>query len=130
MLLDDVAADLPELTIVVAHPSVPWQDEAISIATHEANAYIDLSGRRPKYFPPQLVRAASTFGRIRDERGDDIDRAPDELGEVAGLRFGDDRVDLARHDRRAGLPCRQGDLPRPERGPRTAGAGRCRFSRP
>jgi predicted TIM-barrel fold metal-dependent hydrolase len=58
MLLDDVAADFPGLTIVMAHPSVPWQDEAISIATHKANVYIDLSGWSPKYFPPQLVRAA------------------------------------------------------------------------
>jgi uncharacterized protein len=59
MLLDDVAADFPELTIVLAHPSVPWQDEAISIATHKANVYIDLSGWSPKYFPEQLVRAAN-----------------------------------------------------------------------
>jgi len=59
MLLDDVAADFPQLTIVMAHPSVPWQDEAISVATHKANAYIDLSGWSPKYFPPQLVRAAN-----------------------------------------------------------------------
>src|SRR5256886_8146756 len=44
-----------------AHPSVPWQDEAISIATHKANVYIDLSGWSPKYFPPQLVRAASSL---------------------------------------------------------------------
>lgn len=57
MLLDDVAADFPDLTVIMAHPSVPWQDEAISIATHKANAYIDLSGWSPKYFPPQLVRA-------------------------------------------------------------------------
>lgn len=59
MLIDDVAADHPELTIVLAHPSVPWQDAAISIATHKANVYIDLSGWSPKYFPPQLVRAAN-----------------------------------------------------------------------
>jgi len=58
MLLDDVAADFPGLTIIMAHPSVPWQDEAISIATHKANVYIDLSGWSPKYFPPQLVHAA------------------------------------------------------------------------
>ena len=58
MLLDDVAADFPGLTIVMAHPSVPWQDEAISIAMHKANVYIDLSGWSPKYFPSQLVRAA------------------------------------------------------------------------
>lgn len=61
MLLDDIAADFPELTIVMAHPSVPWQDEAISIATHKSNVYIDLSGWSPKYFPPQLVRAANTM---------------------------------------------------------------------
>ena len=59
MLLDDVAADFPGLTIIMAHPSVPWQDAAISIATHKANVYIDLSGWSPKYFPPQLVKAAN-----------------------------------------------------------------------
>ncbi|BBG00560.1 MULTISPECIES: 4-hydroxyphenyl-beta-ketoacyl-CoA hydrolase [Pseudonocardia] len=61
MLLDDVAADHPDLTVVLAHPSVPWQDEAISMATHKANIYIDLSGWSPKYFPPQLVRAANSL---------------------------------------------------------------------
>src|SRR5437762_1122372 len=61
MLLDDVAADFPGMTVILAHPSVPWQDEAISIATHKANVYIDLSGWSPKYFPPQLVRAASSL---------------------------------------------------------------------
>jgi predicted TIM-barrel fold metal-dependent hydrolase len=61
MLLDDVAADFPDLTIVMAHPSVPWQDAAIAVAQHKANVYIDLSGWSPKYFPPQLVRAANTL---------------------------------------------------------------------
>lgn len=61
MLLDDVAADFPGLTVIMAHPSVPWQDAAISVATHKANVYIDLSGWSPKYFPPQLVRAANTM---------------------------------------------------------------------
>jgi uncharacterized protein len=61
MLIDDVAADFPGMPVILAHPSVPWQDEAISIATHKANVYIDLSGWSPKYFPPQLVRAASSY---------------------------------------------------------------------
>ena len=61
MLLDDVAADFPGLTIIMAHPSVPWQDAAIAVAQHKANVYIDLSGWSPKYFPPQLVRAANTL---------------------------------------------------------------------
>ncbi|GAB2662582.1 4-hydroxyphenyl-beta-ketoacyl-CoA hydrolase [Gordonia jinhuaensis] len=58
ILLDDVAADFPGLTVILAHPSVPWQAEAISMATHKSNVFIDLSGWRPKYFPPELVKAA------------------------------------------------------------------------
>lgn len=56
LLLDDVAADFPDLQIVMAHPAVPWVDVQISIATHKANVHIDLSGWSPKYFPPQLVK--------------------------------------------------------------------------
>src|SRR5690606_11597497 len=37
MLLDGVAADFGDLQIVMAHPSVPWQDEALSVATHKHN---------------------------------------------------------------------------------------------
>ena len=60
MCLDDVAADFPELQIVLAHPSFPWQDEAISVCLHKANVWIDLSGWSPKYFPPQLVQYANS----------------------------------------------------------------------
>jgi predicted TIM-barrel fold metal-dependent hydrolase len=59
--LDEVAADFPEMPIIMAHPSVPWQDEALSVAVHKPNVYIDLSGWSPKYFPPQLVRYANTL---------------------------------------------------------------------
>ncbi|MGN9786438.1 amidohydrolase family protein [Nonomuraea sp. ZG12] len=61
MLLDDVAVDFPELRIILAHPSFPWQDEALSVATHKPYVYIDLSGWSPKYFPPQLVQYANTL---------------------------------------------------------------------
>jgi predicted TIM-barrel fold metal-dependent hydrolase len=63
MLVDDVAADFPEMPIVLAHPSFPWQDEAISVALHKQQVYIDLSGWSPKYFPPQLVRYANSLLR-------------------------------------------------------------------
>ncbi len=63
--VDDVAADFPDLKIVLAHPSFPWQDEAISIALHKPQVYIDLSGWSPKYFPPQLVHHANTLLRDR-----------------------------------------------------------------
>src|SRR4029079_13591246 len=32
MLLEDVAMAFPDMQIVIAHPSWPWQDEAISLA--------------------------------------------------------------------------------------------------
>ncbi len=59
--LDDVAADFPDLPIVIAHPSFPWQDEALAVAQHKPTVHIDLSGWSPKYFPPQLVRYANTL---------------------------------------------------------------------
>jgi len=59
MAIDGVAADFPEMTIILAHPSFPWQEEALSVATHKPNVYIDLSGWSPKYFPPILVRYAN-----------------------------------------------------------------------
>jgi predicted TIM-barrel fold metal-dependent hydrolase len=61
MCVDDVAVDFPDLSIILAHPSFPWQDEALSVATHKPRVFIDLSGWSPKYFPPQLVRYANTL---------------------------------------------------------------------
>jgi predicted TIM-barrel fold metal-dependent hydrolase len=61
MLLDDVAVDFPDMPIVMAHPSFPWQEEALSVATHKPQVYIDLSGWSPKYFPPILVQYANTL---------------------------------------------------------------------
>lgn len=61
MLLDEVAAQFPQLQIIMAHPSVPWQDEAIAVATHKSNTWIDLSGWSPKYFPETLVRQANSL---------------------------------------------------------------------
>jgi hypothetical protein len=60
MDVDDVAVDFPDMPIVLAHPSWPWQDEALSVALHKPQVYIDLSGWSPKYFPPQLVQFANT----------------------------------------------------------------------
>ncbi|GAA4415771.1 4-hydroxyphenyl-beta-ketoacyl-CoA hydrolase [Georgenia halophila] len=61
MYADDVAVDFPELRIILAHPSFPWQDEALSVALHKPYVYIDLSGWSPKYFPPNLVQYARTL---------------------------------------------------------------------
>jgi predicted TIM-barrel fold metal-dependent hydrolase len=71
MLLEDVAIDFPDMDIVVAHPSWPWQDEALSLALHKPNVWIDLSGWSPKYFPPQLVQYANTLLKDRMLFGSD-----------------------------------------------------------
>ncbi len=60
MDVDDVAVDFPEMPIILAHPSWPWQDEALSICLHKPQVYIDLSGWSPKYFSPQLIQFANT----------------------------------------------------------------------
>lgn len=63
--LDDIAAQFPDLTIVGAHPSWPWQAESLAVALHKANYYIDISGWAPKYFPAELVQYART--RLQDK---------------------------------------------------------------
>jgi predicted TIM-barrel fold metal-dependent hydrolase len=61
MDIDDVAVDFPDMPIILAHPSFPWQEEALSVATHKPQVYIDLSGWSPKYFAPILIQYANTI---------------------------------------------------------------------
>jgi uncharacterized protein len=70
--VDDVAVDFPDMPIILAHPSFPWQDEALAVATHKPRVHIDLSGWSPKYFPPQLVRYANSLLRDKVLFGSDF----------------------------------------------------------
>jgi hypothetical protein len=92
MHVDDVAVDFPHLRIVLAHPSFPWQDEAISVALHKRQVYIDLSGWSPKYFPPQLVQYANSLLRDRVLFGSDYPMITPErwLADFAEAPFKDD----------------------------------------
>jgi uncharacterized protein len=65
MAVDDVAAEFPGMDIILAHPSFPWQEEALAISVHKPNVYIDLSGWSPKYFPEILVQYINT--RLRNK---------------------------------------------------------------
>lgn len=91
LLLDDVAAEFPGLSIVLAHPGVPWVDVSMAMATHKANVFIDLSGWAPRYFPPQLVRQAGTVLRRKVLFGSDYPvLSPDRwLAEFAELDLPD-----------------------------------------
>src|SRR6266849_1899001 len=61
MYLDDVAVDFPDMPIIMAHPSFPWQDEALSVCLHKPQVHIDLSGWSPKYFSPLLIQYANSL---------------------------------------------------------------------
>ncbi len=60
MMLDALAAHVPHLQIVAAHPSWPWQDEAIAAARHKPTIWLELSGWSPKFFPQTLLDAVTT----------------------------------------------------------------------
>ncbi len=63
--IDDVAADFPGLTVIMAHPAWPWTDEQIAVALHKANVFLDLSGWLPRFIPETLIREANT--RLQDK---------------------------------------------------------------
>jgi predicted TIM-barrel fold metal-dependent hydrolase len=92
MLIDDVAVDFPDMPIILAHPSFPWQDEALSVCMHKPNVYIDLSGWSPKYFPPNLVQYSNTLLKDKVLFGSDYPLiTPDKwLEEFAKLPIKDD----------------------------------------
>lgn len=60
ILVDEVAADFPDMKVILAHPGWPWTDESLSMALHKSNVFIDLSGWSPKYFPKQIVQYANS----------------------------------------------------------------------
>ncbi|SFE85434.1 amidohydrolase family protein [Blastococcus tunisiensis] len=90
--VDDVAVDFPDLDIILAHPSFPWQDEALSVATHKPRVHIDLSGWSPKYFPPQLVQYANSLLKDKVLFGSDFPViTPDRwMKDFAGLPIKDE----------------------------------------
>jgi predicted TIM-barrel fold metal-dependent hydrolase len=69
--LDDLAADFPNLILIGAHPSFPWQDEMLASAVHKSNIYIDLSGWSPKYFSQNLIQYANSILQDRVLFGSD-----------------------------------------------------------
>ncbi|HEY4265255.1 MAG TPA: amidohydrolase family protein [Micropepsaceae bacterium] len=63
--IDALAADFPNLTIIMAHPGYPWIDETTAVALHKGNVYWEMSGWAPKYLPPAIIR--DMRGRLADK---------------------------------------------------------------
>jgi predicted TIM-barrel fold metal-dependent hydrolase len=76
LLLDDIAVDFPDLTILMAHSGRPfWYDRAFFLARLHENVYLELSGLPPQklltYFPdleriPEKIVFGSDWPGIRD----------------------------------------------------------------
>jgi predicted TIM-barrel fold metal-dependent hydrolase len=90
ILLDQVAIDFPELTLIGIHIGVPWTDEMISMCWKHENIYAAGDAYAPKHWPSQFVRYADSYGREKVLFGTDwpvIDpeRAVSEIAQL-GLR--------------------------------------------
>ena len=63
--IDRLAADFPNLKIIMAHPGWPWVEETTAVALHKGNVYWEMSGWAPKYFPGNLK--VDMRGRLQDK---------------------------------------------------------------
>ena len=62
ILLDQVAIDFPELTLIGIHVGTPWVDEMIAMAWKHERVYIGIDAYAPKHLPPTLVRYMDSYG--------------------------------------------------------------------
>ena len=69
--VDDIAADFPDLKIILAHPSFPWDKDGLAVIRHKPNVYMDLSGWSPTYFDPLVVQYARTIAQDKILFGSD-----------------------------------------------------------
>jgi uncharacterized protein len=69
ILLDRIAARHPGMKIVLAHVGWPWHLDAVAMALHKTNVYLDISGWKYRYLPedvrremPRRLRGQFLFG--------------------------------------------------------------------
>lgn len=54
--IDNIARRYTNVNFIMAHFGWPWYEEALAIAYHKDNVYIDISGWSPKYIPSIVLR--------------------------------------------------------------------------
>jgi uncharacterized protein len=62
ILLDQVAIDFPELTLIGIHVGTPWADEMIAMAWKHENVFIGIDAYAPKHLPASLVHYMDSYG--------------------------------------------------------------------
>jgi predicted TIM-barrel fold metal-dependent hydrolase len=71
ILLDQVAIDFPELRLIGIHLGTPWVDEMISMCWKHENVFMAGDAYAPKYWPPQAVHYANSYGQDKFMFGTD-----------------------------------------------------------
>ena len=69
--IDDLAADFPQLTVIMAHPGFPWVEEQMAVLLHKPNVHMDLSGYSPRYFQPPILTYGNSLLQDRMMFGSD-----------------------------------------------------------
>ena len=72
ILLDQVAIDFPELSIIGIHIGIPWTDEMISMCWKHENIFTCGDAYAPKHWPAQFVHYAKTYGKHKVMFGTDF----------------------------------------------------------
>jgi len=92
MLIDDVAAEHPDLQILIAHPAFPWEREQLAICQQKGNVYMDLSGWMPRYIDDRVLHYAETLLSDKVMFGTDYPMLDSEpwLAQFAELEFPED----------------------------------------
>lgn len=62
IMLDQVAIDFPELTLIGIHVGTPWADEMIAMAWKHERVFIGIDAYAPKHLPTSLVHYMNSYG--------------------------------------------------------------------
>jgi predicted TIM-barrel fold metal-dependent hydrolase len=53
--VDEVAVDLPDLKLIVAHFGWPWYEEAMAVVQRNRNVYFNIAGWAPRHIPAFVI---------------------------------------------------------------------------
>jgi uncharacterized protein len=62
ILLDQIAIDFPELTLIGIHVGTPWSDEMIAMAWKHERVFIGIDAYAPKHLPANLIHYMNSYG--------------------------------------------------------------------
>jgi predicted TIM-barrel fold metal-dependent hydrolase len=105
ILLDRIAARHPGTPVVLAHVGWPWHLEAVAMALHKSNVFLDISGWKYRYLPDDVRREIPRRLRAQFLFGTDYPMFDPEacLTEFAALGLSDDVARAVLHDNAAAL---------------------------